>query len=209
MAEEINNTSQLQNLSDVNLQIPQNILKQLESQFLLDNLSSISYKGALEDYYGSEKQKLVYENLKQNDQDFKKYIESEYGSYESFSTQKNIQLSNQQYDPFTDYNVDVNIISADGTIYTASHISSKEVIVELLTGICTFYYIKVNGGSGKSVGSLNAEFIPDIQYENRGYFFRALSGDRVGLWDINKQKWNSFYMSRLIKFIRDEKSSIE
>ena len=59
------------------------------------------------------------------------------------------------------------------------------------------------------MGSLNMTYLPDDEYYTRRNFFSPLPGDRIVLWDISKQKWNSFYMSRLIKFIRDEKSDLQ
>jgi len=208
MAEETNNSENVVNAQNNQQSVP-NVAQKLESQFMSGNLSSISYMGQAEPYYGSDKQKNVYESLESEDKEFKSYIEKIYGSYDAFTKEKDLKFNNVEYDPMYDYVVDVSIISDNNTIYTSTHISSSETIVELLTGVCSFFYLKINGSSGKSVGTLNANFIPESQYENRQNFFSPLKGDRVVLWDIHKKTWNSFYMSRLIKFVRDETMDLE
>lgn len=185
-----------------------NISNNLDAQFISSNLSSLSYQGAPIKYSGSEKQKQLYESVLSEDAQFKTYIEKTYGTYDAYKKKKNVSFSSE-FDPSTDYIVDVSVIGEDRSVYSSDHISADEVVIELLTGVCTFYYVKVNGASGKSMGSLNMTYLPDDQYYTRRNFFSPLPGDRIVLWDISKQKWNSFYMSRLIKFIRDEKSDLQ
>ena len=183
------------------------ILQNLDNQFIDSNLSSISYQGTRENYLGSEKQKNIVKSLFSSDAEFKDYIEDLYGSFDEYEKTK-ISFSSE-FDPASDYTVDVSIISSDQTLYSSDHISPGEVIVELLNGVCTFFYIKVNGSSGKSTGSLNSKFLPASEYSTRKKFFIPLPSDRIVLWDVEKQQWNSFYMSRLIKFIRDETSDLQ
>ena len=185
----------------------QSIEQKLDSQFVSENLSSISYKGVQEKYFGSEKQEEIYDYSLIKDSEFKSYIEEKYGSYETYK-QEFIKKSDT-FNPFTDYEVEVSIIDKNNIIYSTDNISSNEVIAQLLTGICTFYYLKINGTSGKSAGSLKAEYIPDSQVDYRVNFFSPMKGDRIVLWDVYKQKWNSFYMSRLIKMVRDETSDLQ
>jgi hypothetical protein len=36
-----------------------------------------------------------------------------------------------------------------------------------------------------------------------------MAGDRIGVWDLNEQAWKSFYMSTVIKFVRDDTTDLE
>ncbi len=187
------------------------ISNKLDKEFTSDNLSSISYKGtpAQESYLGSKKQEEDYEKVSEEDDEFKSFIKKQYGSFERFKSESGISRKSSVFDPVTDYTVDVTIITSEKDIYTSDHISSSEVLLESLSGLCTFFYIKIDGTSGRTTGTLSSKFIPDSEIDNRSNFFRPLRGNRIVVWDTNKQRWNSFYMSRLIKFVRDETSGLQ
>jgi hypothetical protein len=112
------------------------------------------------------------------------------------------------FDPTVDYVIDVQIVTRDKS-YRTDHISAEEVIMEALTGICTVIFMKVNGSVGRITGTLEKKAIPSRQYRVRSQLFSPQKGDRIIMWDINKQDWRSFYMERVIKFIRDDTIGLE
>lgn len=183
--------------------------KEIDKQFTSDTLSYEEYKGVKKSYRGSANQKEKYKELADTDSAFRSFIIKTYGSFENYSKQKNIRFEESVYNPLVDYSVSTTIISDDNTIYTTDHISTSELIMEAISGICTFYYIKVDNSSGKTIGTLSRNYVPDEMDDYRRQFFSPLKNDRVIIWDIYKQKWNSFYMSRLWKFVRDETSDLE
>jgi hypothetical protein len=67
----------------------------------------------------------------------------------------------------------------------------------------------VNGSVGRITGTLEKKSIPTKQYRVRSQLFSPQKGDRIIMWDINKQDWRSFYMERVIKFIRDDTIGLE
>jgi hypothetical protein len=81
--------------------------------------------------------------------------------------------------------------------------------MEALSGVCTVIFMKVDGSVGRITGTLDKAAMPTSQYENRSKFFSPLKGDRIVVWDINKQDWRSFYMERVIKFVRDDTIDLE
>lgn len=186
---------------------------ELDKQFTSESVSYQEYKGVIEKYSGSDEQIDGYSNIFFKDSQFKKYIIEKYGSIENYTIQKNLKLKSSVFNPLHDYVVDVTIITEENKFYKADHISVDEILLEALSGICTFYYTKVDNTSGKSTGTLDSDYIPDNQQENRSMMFSPLisriRGPRVIIWDINKQRWNSFYMKNLIKFVRDETIDVE
>jgi hypothetical protein len=36
-----------------------------------------------------------------------------------------------------------------------------------------------------------------------------MRGDRILIWDLNENGWKSFYMERVIKFVRDDTIGLE
>jgi hypothetical protein len=104
--------------------------------------------------------------------------------------------------------MDVSIIKKD-KVYKTDHISTQEVIMENLSGVCTVWFIKVNGSTRRLTCTLQADKIPESQDDVRYNFFSPLSNGRVGVWDINEQAWKSFYMRNVFKFVRDDSQSIE
>jgi hypothetical protein len=183
--------------------------QKLDTEFTSDTVSYQEYKGERAEYRGSLDQQSKYQKLLESDQRFKDYIIKTYGSFENFKIQKNLRFSASVYNPLVDYPVSCTVITDRNTIYTTDHISTGELLMEAIDGICTFHYIKVDGSSGKSTGTLSSKYVPDSQDDYRTSFFTPLRGDRIIIWDIYKQKWNSFYMSRLWKFTRDDTTELE
>jgi hypothetical protein len=194
-------------------QEPSALESQLDKQFTSETLSYEEYQGVAEQYAGSDEQKEKYKDVFTEDSEFTSYLIKKYGSVENYLEQKKLKYKGSVFNPLTDYVVDVTIISENNKLYKANHISVDELLLESLNGICTFYYIKVDNTSGKTTGTLNSNFIPDDQQGNRSLMFSPISsrtkGPRIIMWDINKQRWNSFYMKNLIKFVRDETGDVE
>jgi hypothetical protein len=175
-----------------------------ESEFL--PFESKPYKG---EYGGSSYQLLTYEKLKVNDLLYKNFINETYGSYENYLQQNRINQSSSVFDPINDYRIDVKIVNKEEA-YTSDHISSQEMILEMLSGVCTVFFIKkTNGASRRITGTLEPGFMPTKEHISRKNFFSPLSGERLGIWDINSQSWKSFYIENVFKFIRDESVGTE
>lgn len=160
-------------------------------------------------YRGSNIQKETYASLENDDNSFKQFITRTYGSYDNYLTQNKINQNINVYDPLTDYIMDVTVITKDQS-YKTDHISTQEVIMENLTGICTVYFTKKsNGASRRLTCTLEQNSIPTSQSNTRQNFFSPQKGDRVVVWDLNSQGWKSFYMSSVIKFIRDDTTGLQ
>jgi hypothetical protein len=112
------------------------------------------------------------------------------------------------FDPTTDYIVDVTIIKEDA-FYKTNHISSQEIILENLSGVCSVWFTKKNGSTRRLNCTLDTKYMPGKEFNTRANFFSPMAGDRVGVWDINEQRWKSFYMNNVFKFVRDDTSGIE
>ena len=136
------------------------------------------------------------------------YLRNLYGNANTFLETKTNLIENRNYDPLTDYVVEVGIITED-TYYKGSFISYDEVILELLNGTCTIDFIKVNGLAGMIVGTLSKDKIPSSQGDVRLASFAGLGGGRILVWNLLKGKWSSFYMSNLRRFMSDETSDIQ
>jgi hypothetical protein len=185
------------------------LANELDRQFTEENLGYESYKGIPLTYRGSEEQLKLYDELTTKDLRYRQFIIDHYGSIENYITQQSSQFKQSVFDPAVDYKLDVTIVKDKKKFYKSDHISTNEVIMETLTGVCTFYYRKVDNNEGKSTGTLDPGYIPDDQLHWRPYFFSPLKNNRVVIWDIVKHRWNSFYMSRLYKFVRDDTISAE
>lgn len=175
------------------------------SQELNDSGFSKEFGGK---YSGSELQEQTYVNLQKKDAQYTQFIADNYGSYENYINMNRIGLKSSEFDPTIDFVMDVTITTKDKS-YKTDHISTQEVILEAMSGICTIIFVKVNGSVGKITGTLDADYIPPTQTENRINFFRPLSNNRVVMWDITKQGWRSFYMDNVIKFVRDDTTDLE
>jgi hypothetical protein len=159
-------------------------------------------------YTGTALQQEKYQLLEKNDAMYKRFIAENYGSYENFMTQNRIAQASAEFDPRIDHVMDVTIVTSNAS-YKSDHISSQEVIMEALSGICTVVFMKVDGSVGRITGTLDMNYIPLSEKETRRNFFTPLAKDRIVMWDINKQGWRSFYMDNAIKFVRDDTTDLE
>jgi hypothetical protein len=91
-------------------------------------------------YTGSNLQKATYESLQYKDRLYRQFITNTYGSYENFLNLNRMNLDINVFDPTRDYIMDVTVIKKD-TAFKTDHISTQEVILENLSGICTVYGI--------------------------------------------------------------------
>lgn len=160
------------------------------------------------DYQGSELQKETYKTLEEQDDNYNQYITKNFGSYQNFLQQKKIQTSINVFDPTVHYMMDVTVIT-DEIAYKTDHISPDQLIMEALSGICTVLFLDKDNNAKRLVGTLERKTIPTKELPTRASFFSPMSGDRIGLWDINKQGWRSFYMNKAFKFVRDDTIGLE
>jgi hypothetical protein len=175
---------------------------------LLDS-NSIGQNKLIAPYSGSSIQKESYNRIEKNDVLYKLFIQKNYGSYENFLMAKKLLQDITIFDPSVDYIIDTTVITKDVS-YKTDHLSTQEVINENLSGVCTVYFTKKTTGTVRRLQcTLNENLVPNSQSAIRSNFFSAGRGDLVGVWDINIQAWRSFYMSSVIKFIRDDTTSIE
>jgi hypothetical protein len=175
---------------------------------LLDS-NSIGQNKLIAPYTGSSIQKESYNRIEKNDILYKLFIQKNYGSYENFLLAKRLLQDITIFDPSVDYIIDTTVITKDIS-YKTDHLSTQEVINENLSGVCTVYFTKKTTGTVRRLQcTLNENLVPNSQSAIRSNFFSAGRGDLVGVWDINIQAWRSFYMSSVIKFIRDDTTSIE
>lgn len=160
------------------------------------------------EYSGSRIQYERYKNLEQRDEEYRKYIADNFGSYENYLKLSRIDEGTNIFNPETDYIIDVQIVTQDKS-YRTDHISAEQVIMEALSGVCTVIFMKVNGTVGRITGTLEKKYIPSKHMGVRRQVFSPQKGDRIIMWDINKQDWRSFYMDLVIKFIRDDTIGLE
>jgi len=182
----------------------------IEEQFLSGNLSDISKKDSKEkeDYIRSEYRKIKYREISEKDEEFNQYLRKSYGSAETFFEFNNDLQGLRSYNPSSDYQVEVSIITKE-KVYESNFISQTETIFEMLSGSCTIDFYKIDGRISRILGTLSEKFIPDVEKETRLYGFYGLRGGRLLTWDIINKKWSSFYMVNLQRFVRDETSGIE
>jgi len=193
-----------------NEEAQENLKNALEEEFLNSTLTDETYvnKGDAKDYYSSKYRLEKYKSLINDDNEYNLYLRNLYGNANTFLETKTNLIENRNYDPLTDFVVEVGIITED-TYYKGSFISYDEVILELLNGTCTIDFIKVNGLAGMIVGTLSKDKIPSSQGDVRLASFAGLGGGRILVWNLLKGKWSSFYMSNLRRFMSDETSDIQ
>jgi len=182
-------------------QIDAEITKQLLNPYNFISAKSIS------DYESSLARRETYESVVEDDE-YKRYVVRQYGSYENFLKAKKIFQDVHVFDPNTDYILDVTVIKKD-VAYKTDHMSAQEVILENLTGVCSVWFIKNDGSSKRLNCTLKKDLMPDVADDQRKSFFTPQRYDRIGVWDINEQKWKSFYMGRVFKFVRDDSIALE
>jgi hypothetical protein len=210
------NSSQKYPPLDAELNVPSNKILQneyenkLEEAFLKTNLyeTKKSESKKQEDYLSSEYRTKVYQNITEKDLEFNKYLKNIYGSAKNYFEMNQNLLQNKVYDPSSDFQAEIEIIT-DETYYRSYFISQSETILELLNGVCTIEFFQTDGRIERIVGSLSREEVPQSQLSTRMYAFSGLRGSRVLVWNMFKQKWASFYMTNLKRFVRDDTSGLE
>lgn len=180
-------------------------LSQQLDKAMQDNFFSREFGG---EYSGSRIQSEKYKSLEKKDDEYRKYIFDNFGSYENYLKLSRLDEGTNVFNPETDYIIDVQIVTPEKS-YRTDHISSEQVIMEALGGVCTVIFMKVNGTVGRITGTLEKKYIPSKQLSVRRKVFSPQRGDRIIMWDINKQDWRSFYMQFVIKFIRDDTIGLE
>lgn len=160
------------------------------------------------EYRSSPLQKETYERLQRNDILYQKFIIQTYGSYENFLQQSKIMQDINVYDPTIDYIMDVTVVT-ENAFFKTNHISSQEIIMENMSGLCSVWFTKQNGTARRLNCTLDSKYMPTKEYDIRSRFFSPLPNDRIGVWDVNQQKWKSFYMKNVFKFVRDDTSGVE
>ena len=165
--------------------------------------------GEKQKYTGSDAQLQTYENLENSDPAYARYIVSQYGSYQNFLFVNQIQRNyDSVFDPRYDVKTDVTVVTKEKS-YKSDHISPNEIIMEGLSGICTIDYLRKNGNSDRFVGTLNKNIIDSNKSSERVNFFSPLKGNRIVMWNLVKKDWSSFFVSGLIRFVRDDTVGIE
>lgn len=184
------------------------------SEFELELLSTfldsdLNYRSKVpKNYIQSELRKEKYENLTKEDDEFSIYLKTKYGSIETFF-ELNEQLRNERiFNPLTDYDIEVEIITKDEYLKT-NFISSSEIFLEMIDGVATIQYIKKNGNASQIVGTLKKSSIPSSQHETRDKAFGYFGGQRILVWDLIKQDWSSFYVPLVRRFIRDDTTDLQ
>lgn len=188
----------------------ENIEPTFNEQITAELLNPYGYVGERKilNYRTSDIQADEYKSVETKDLYFESYIKKTYGTYDEFLRQNRIRQQINVYDPLTDFLIDVTIIKPDA-VYKTDHISSNEVILENLTGVCSVWFLKKDGNTRRLNCTLEQSHIPETQLYTRNNFFSPLSNNRIGVWDLTEQKWKSFYMGNVFKFVRDDSTSLE
>jgi hypothetical protein len=186
-----------------------NLMASIQEAMKNDLFVSKFNLGEKQKYNGSDEQLKTYENLEDSDPAYARYIVSQYGSYQNFLFVHQIQKNfDSVFDPRYDVKTDVTVNTKEKT-YKSDHISPNEIIMEGLSGICTIDYLKKNGNSDRFIGTLNKNIIDSNKSSERVLFFSPLQGNRIVMWNLVKKDWSSFFVSGLIRFVRDDTIGIE
>lgn len=188
------------------------LLASIDRAMAEDSLNDLSYLGVKQKYEGSTHQRNKYAGLKEKDPLYATFISKNYGTYQNFLfAYRLVQEQETVFDPIIDHKVDVTVIT-DQVYYKSDHISGQELIMEALYGICTIDYIDVDNNVKRLNGTLEKKHILSANANQRYQFFMPLPGkygEKIVLWNINKQKWSSFYLSRTIRFVKDDTTDLE
>lgn len=181
---------------------------ELLNSFLQSDLSSPSYRGPAKDYLQSELRKNKYENLAKEDEGLSEFLRSTYGSPELFLEFNTELTSARIFNPGVDYNVEVEVFT-DDDYYVSNFISSTEAFFEILGGVCTVQYYKVDGRADQMMVTLKRDLIPPSQLETRLQAFGTMGSKRLLVWNLQKEQWVSFYMKNLRRFIRNDTTDLQ
>ena len=187
-----------------------NVAQSIERDFLDSDLVEIGYSGKAEiaEYIGSRFRMEKYKFLSENDLLFNSFLQQIYGGRENYFDFNESLKEKRVYNPATDFEADVSVITEEN-FFKSSYISSNELILELIDGICTIDFLRVDGLAGHIVGTLSEEYVPQTYSDVRFAAFGGLPGNRILVWNTLKSKWSSFYMSNLRRFVKDETSGIQ
>lgn len=180
----------------------------LLNTFLSTQLTYKQKLGAPKNYFEADARVNTYKKISEDDEKFSEYIKSKYGTLENFLMINQKQGQNRVYDPESDYDVEVEIITED-QYFTSDFISSSELFLEVLGGVSTVQYFKKNGQITQTVGTLKKSLIPSSEYETRDKAFAFYGSPRILIWDVVKQDWASFYMTNVRRFIRDDTTALQ
>jgi len=204
LSAELNNysTQQLKTNND------QENAKELLNSFLESDLSGKSFIGPPKDFATSALRKEQYIESIKNDEEFLEIILKKYGSLENYLLINRETFEERIYDPLTDHEIEVEIITKKEFL-TSNFISSQEMFLEMLGGICTIQYYKINGHIAQVSTTLKKSLIPSSEEGTRLASMASFGGSRFLVWDLIKQDWTSFYIKNVLRFVRDDTSGIE
>lgn len=143
--------------------------------------------------------------LLEEDINYAIYFNSRYGDVDFYFSLEDI--ASRQFNVASDKKINVKIIK-NGTIYVADFINPSQIIEELIDGVVSFTVIKINGQVTEITGTLK-EGLVNGEESVRQAAFSPISYGRILVWNVNKQKWSSFYPDNLIDVIRDDTSAFE
>lgn len=193
-------------------QLQELLLNSVNKAMKDDHLNYNSYLGQKQKYEGSTHKTLKYDNLKDKDPIFAQQMARIYGSYQLFLKALEDQSKQRNLiNPSNDKKLDVTVITQD-VYYKSDHISAQEIIMEALNGICTVDYLDIKGNAQRLNGTLKKRYILGSQVAERYNFFNPLPGkfgEKIVLWNVNKQKWSSFYLNFAIRFVKDDTTDLE
>ena len=193
-----------------NTDINQNISKEFNDRItkqILDPLNFATSKSVF-NYRSDDIHNDKYKAIEGQDEEFMNYVKKIYGDYETYLKKTKIKRDIHVFDPSVDFLIDVSIVKKDA-VYNTDHISASEVIMENLSGVCSVWFLKKDGNTRRLNCTLAAANIPSGEYDTRSRFFSPMAGSRIGVWDINEQRWKSFYMGNVFRFVRDDSESLE
>lgn len=187
-----------------------NFDQKILSDFLDQDLNALSYQKDLsETDYNSSKYRIEkYKNLPYNDEKFQSFLTQIYGSVDNFFDFNQELTRDKLYNPESDYIAEVTVITSE-EYYKTNFISSIETFFEIVGGICTIEYFKVDGRAAKIIGTLQEKYIPSSQQDARVKSFKYAGSERILVWDLQKQGWSSFYMNNLRRFVKDDTSGLQ
>jgi len=181
---------------------------ELLNSFLQSDFNSPSYRGPAKDYMQSEERKNKYEELTKEDDSLSEFLRSVYGSSETFFEFNKDLQSARIFSPGVDFNIEVEIVTKND-YYKSNFISSSEMFFEILGGVCTVQYYKTDGRADQMVVTLKRELVPSSQHGTRLDAFQSLGKNRLLVWNLQKEKWASFYVQNVVRFVRDDTSYLQ
>lgn len=157
--------------------------------------------------YGNKEQREdEMRELMEEDNMYSQYFHKRYGNFSVYFNLDEMYYS-KGFNPLTDTYVDVKI-AKEGKLYVSDHVNPNQIIEELLDGVVSFMVMKVNGQVAQIIGTLKEELVYGEPHV-REAAFSPISGGRILVWNVRKQKWSSFYPDNLLKMTRDDTTDFE